>query len=64
MLAYYSPTQYSKGTLAEMNFRQGAVDIVVGRRPMSDYDQMVTRLACGGGRRYRKEYLAAMHAGA
>ena len=34
--AFNSPTRYSKGTLAEMNFRQGVVDIVVGRRPLTD----------------------------
>jgi putative aldouronate transport system substrate-binding protein len=61
-LAYYSATNFSKGRLAEMNFRQGAVDIVVGRRPMSDYDQIVAEWRNNGGEQSRKEYLDAFAA--
>jgi putative aldouronate transport system substrate-binding protein len=61
-LAYYSATNFSKGRLAEMNFRQGAVDIVVGRRPMSDYDQIVADWRNNGGEQSRKEYLDAFAA--
>ena len=63
-LGYYSPTNFAKGRLAEMNFRQGAVDIVVGRRPMSDYDQIVSEWRNGGGDQSRKEYLDAFAANA
>ncbi len=58
--AYYSPTRYSKGTLAEMNFRQGAVDIVVGRRPLTDYDGLVADWRNQAGEQIRSEYLQAM----
>jgi putative aldouronate transport system substrate-binding protein len=61
-LGYYSPTYYSKGTLPEMTFRQAAIDIVVGRRPFSDYDQMVTEWRNAAGDQIRKEYLAAFAA--
>jgi len=59
MLAYYSATNFAKGRLAEMNFRQGAVDIVVGRRPMGDYETLVTEWRNTGGEQSRKEYLEA-----
>jgi putative aldouronate transport system substrate-binding protein len=59
---YYSPLASSKGTLAEMTFRQAAVDIVVGRRPMSDYDQIVKEWRASAGDQVRKEYLDAIAA--
>jgi putative aldouronate transport system substrate-binding protein len=63
-LGYYSPTNFSKGRLAEMNFRQAAVDMVVGRRPLSDYDQVVAEWRSSGGDQSRKEYLDAFAANA
>jgi putative aldouronate transport system substrate-binding protein len=63
-LGYYSPTYYSKGTLAEMTFRQAAVDIVVGRRPFSDFDQIVKDWRSAAGDQIRKEYLGAFAANA
>jgi putative aldouronate transport system substrate-binding protein len=61
-LGFYSATNFAKGRLAEMNFRQGAVDIVVGRRPLSDYDQIVTDWRNTGGDQSRKEFLEAFAA--
>jgi putative aldouronate transport system substrate-binding protein len=63
-LGYYSPAYYSKGTVAETTFRQGAVDIVVGRRPMGDYDQLVRDWRSAAGEQIRKEYLDAFAANA
>jgi putative aldouronate transport system substrate-binding protein len=63
-LGFYSATNFAKGRLAEMNFRQGAVDIVVGRRPFADYDQIVTEWRNTGGDQSRKEYLEAFAANA
>jgi putative aldouronate transport system substrate-binding protein len=34
----------------------GLVDIVVGRRQMSDYDQLVKDWQAGGGEQIRKEF--------
>jgi putative aldouronate transport system substrate-binding protein len=64
MQAYYSPTRYSKGTFAEMTFRQGVVDIVVGRRPLTDYDGLVSDWRKAAGDQMRKEYLDAVAANA
>jgi putative aldouronate transport system substrate-binding protein len=61
-LGFYSATNFAKGRLAEMNFRQAAVDMVVGRRPLSDYDQVVTEWRNSGGDQSRKEYLDAFAA--
>jgi putative aldouronate transport system substrate-binding protein len=63
-LGFYSATNFAKGRLAEMNFRQGAVDIVVGRRPISDYDQIVSEWRNTGGDQSRIEYLEAFAANA
>jgi len=63
-LGYYSPTPYSKGTIAETTFHQGAIDVVVGRRPMTDYDQLVTEWRNSAGEQVRKEYLDAFAANA
>jgi putative aldouronate transport system substrate-binding protein len=63
-LGYYSPTNYTKGSLAEMNFRQAMVDLVVGRRPLTDYDQIVKDWRSAAGDQVRKEYLDAMAASA
>ncbi|MBV9595222.1 MAG: hypothetical protein JOZ87_00050 [Chloroflexi bacterium] len=61
-MAFYSPTAFSKGIVAESTFRQAAVDIVVGRRPLSDYDQIVQDWRAAAGDQVRKEYLDAMAA--
>ena len=44
-LGYYSPTNFSRGRLAETNFRQAAVDMVVGRRPLKRLQPGRCRLA-------------------
>jgi putative aldouronate transport system substrate-binding protein len=63
-LGFYSPTSYTKGSVAETAFRQGAIDIVVGRRPMSDYDQLAHDWQSAAGEQVRKEYLQAIAANA
>jgi len=40
------------------------VDIVVGRRPMADYDQMVKDWLANGGEAIRKEYQQSISASA
>jgi putative aldouronate transport system substrate-binding protein len=61
-LGYYAPTNYTKGTLAEMNFRQAVVDVVVGRRAFNEYDQIVKDWRTAAGDQVRKEYLDAFAA--
>ena len=40
----------------------GLVDIVVGRREMTDYDQLVKDWQSGGGEAVRLEYQKALNA--
>jgi putative aldouronate transport system substrate-binding protein len=61
-LGFYSPTNYTKGSVAEMNFRQAVVDVAVGRRPFSDWDQIVKDWRSAAGDQVRKEYLDAFAA--
>lgn len=63
-LGFYSPTNYTRGSVAEMNFRQAVVDVAVGRRPFSDWDQIVRDWRGAAGDQVRKEYLDAFAAAA
>jgi putative aldouronate transport system substrate-binding protein len=62
-MGLYSPTNYTKGTLAEMNARQAVVDVVVGRRAFSEFDQIPKDWRAAAGDQVRKEYLDALAAG-
>jgi putative aldouronate transport system substrate-binding protein len=63
-LSYYSVTNYAAGVAANRTFSDGVNDIVVGRRPLSDYDQLVKTWQAAAGEQIRKEYLDAMAAAA
>jgi putative aldouronate transport system substrate-binding protein len=51
-----SITNFSKGFNLSKTLNDGMVDIVVGRRQMSDYDQLVKDYFAGGGEQIRQEY--------
>ena len=51
-----SVTNFSKGFNLQMAVDDTLVDLVVGRRPMTDYDQMVKDWLTNGGEMMRKEY--------
>src|SRR5262245_26735496 len=51
-----SATSFSKGFTLSKALNDGLVDIVVGRRQMSDYDQLVKDWQTGGGEQIRTEY--------
>jgi putative aldouronate transport system substrate-binding protein len=51
-----STTNFSKGFTLSKALNDGMVDIIVGRRQMSDYDQLVKDYMAGGGEQIRKEY--------
>jgi putative aldouronate transport system substrate-binding protein len=53
----FSQTYLAKGRSMETTFGDGVNDIISGRRPMSDYDQLVNDWRSGGGDAIRKEYL-------
>ncbi|HEX8968550.1 MAG TPA: extracellular solute-binding protein, partial [Chloroflexota bacterium] len=59
---FYSPTAYAKGVQAETAWQDGVRDIIVGRRPLTDYDQLVTDWKNTAGDQIRKEYTDAMAA--
>jgi putative aldouronate transport system substrate-binding protein len=56
----YSPTNGSKGGPLNQAFQDGLTDLVAGRRPFSDYDQLVSDWRSGGGDQIRAEYEQAL----
>ena len=58
----YSPTAYGKGVQADNTFWDGLRDVILSRRPMSDYDGLVTDWKNSAGDTVRKEYADAMAA--
>ena len=54
-LGLYSETQSTKGALAEQPFLDGLTDVVLGRRPFADYDQLVKDWQNAGGNQIRTE---------
>ena len=55
-LGVYSPTQGSKGAPMDATFSAGMTDIIAGRRPLSDFDQVLKDWVSGGGDQIRNEY--------
>ena len=51
-----SVTNFSKGFSLAQAVNEGLVDMVVGRRPFSDYDQIVREWQANGGEIVRREY--------
>jgi putative aldouronate transport system substrate-binding protein len=56
----YSPANGSKGVTIQRTMVDGITDIVAGRRPIADYDQMVKDWQSGGGDQIRKEFMDAI----
>jgi putative aldouronate transport system substrate-binding protein len=56
----YSPTNGSKGGPLNQALIDGITDIVAGRRPLSDFSQLVTDWRNGGGDQIRHEYEQAL----
>lgn len=59
-LGYYSPTNTAKATQLKLRFNDGLNEVLQGRRPLSDLDQLVRDWQSGGGEDIRREYLDAM----
>jgi putative aldouronate transport system substrate-binding protein len=57
---YYSPTFFGKGTAANMAWADGVRDIILNRRPISDYDGLTQTWARDAGDQIRKEFTDAM----
>src|SRR5207237_1179331 len=56
----YSPTLGSKGPVLNRTMTDGITDIVAGRRPIGDVDQLVKDWQANGGDAIRKELLDAL----
>jgi putative aldouronate transport system substrate-binding protein len=64
-LQYYSKTQYSSpGIQASKTFSDGVNEIILGHRPLTDFDGMVSAWRSQAGDQIRKEYLEAIAQGA
>ena len=61
-LGYVSATNQAKGAPVNMAFFDGLTDVLVGRRPLADFDQLVKDWATNAGDQIRKEYTEAMAA--
>jgi putative aldouronate transport system substrate-binding protein len=59
---YYSATAWTRGQTADVHFQDGLIDIILSRRPMSDYDGLVTAWRTEAGDVVRKEFMDAMAA--
>jgi putative aldouronate transport system substrate-binding protein len=57
---FYSATAVSKGAAVDTVFSDGVRDIILGRKPLSDYDALVKDWASAAGNQMRKEYMDAM----
>jgi putative aldouronate transport system substrate-binding protein len=63
-IGLYSPTNSDTGAVLNMAFNDGITAIVAGRRPLSDFDQLVADWRSGGGDQIRAEYEQALAAAA
>jgi putative aldouronate transport system substrate-binding protein len=61
-LGLYSETESTKGATAEQPFLDGLTDVVLGRRPLTDYDQLVRDWQNAGGNQIRAELEQALAA--
>ena len=57
---YYSATAWSKGQTADVHFQDGVIDIILGRRQMSEYDGLVKAWQTEAGETVRKEFTDSM----
>jgi putative aldouronate transport system substrate-binding protein len=58
-LGLYSPTASAKGVTADLAWYENLTDVIAGRRPMSDYDGLVTDWQNAAGNQVRTELMQA-----
>jgi putative aldouronate transport system substrate-binding protein len=61
-LGYYAQTSSTKGPVLNQAVGDSLQEIIGGRRPLSDYDQVVKDWANNGGSQIRKEFEDAIAA--
>jgi putative aldouronate transport system substrate-binding protein len=59
---FYSATAWSKGQTADVHFQDGMIDIILGRRQLSEYDDLVKAWQTEAGDVVRKEFMDSMAA--
>jgi putative aldouronate transport system substrate-binding protein len=59
---YFSSTAWNKGQTADARFQDGLIDIILGRRAMSEYDDLVKAWQTEAGETVRKEFMESMAA--
>ena len=57
-----SPTQITKGAALTQPVIDGTTDIIVGRRPVSDWDGLVRDFFAADGEQIRTEFMNAIQA--
>ena len=62
MLEGATATAWSKGQTADVHFQDGVIDIILGRRQMSEYDDLVNAWRNEAGETVRKEFMDSMAA--
>jgi putative aldouronate transport system substrate-binding protein len=63
-IGLYSATNQRQGVSVQQKFADGMIDIVAGRRPLSDYDGLLREWKTGGGDTIRGELEAAFSSAA
>jgi putative aldouronate transport system substrate-binding protein len=58
-LGLYSPTASAKGVTANLTWYDNMTDIIAGRRPLSDYDDMLKAWQDAAGNKVRMELMQA-----
>jgi putative aldouronate transport system substrate-binding protein len=59
---FYSATAWGKGQTADVRFQDGIIDIILGRRQLSEYDDLVKAWQTEAGEQVRKEFMDSMAA--
>ena len=59
---YFSATAWGKGQTADVHFQDGLIDIILGRRQLSEYDDLVKAWQNEAGETVRKEFMDSMAA--
>jgi putative aldouronate transport system substrate-binding protein len=62
-LGYYSATNLRRGATLDQAFNDGVTDVVAGRRPFGDFDQIVKDWRDNGGEQIRAEYQQSLSSG-
>jgi putative aldouronate transport system substrate-binding protein len=57
---YYSATAWGRGQTADVHFQDGIIDILLGRRQLSEYDALVKAWQAEAGDQIRKELMDSM----